>query len=243
MSFLHSIAISNDDRFDLGPTITCHIDSFKRFHPGFRHILWTEEKIKIFLATHYEKRVLEAYEKIIPAAYKADLARLCILFQLGGIYADLSLFFMGKLPLSELSGRENMIFRLNWNPGSVHNALMFSQPQSYLMSICINQAVHNIKNSLYGKTELDPTGPELISNVIKGLNKKEVSILYGDTKCALKNNPLQIFYTLGNNGKETPIAIRNKPVLDSQGISILGAKGFDNQCYSSAWIQRKIYKN
>ena len=243
MTFLHSIAISNNVQFDLGPTIACHIESLKRFHPEYKHILWTEEKIQSFLEKYYDKAILMAYEKIIPAAFKADLARLCILFQLGGIYADLSLFFMGSLPLNELSGKENIIFRLNWNPGSVHNALIFSQPKSYLMSLCINQAVHNINYSFYGKTELDPTGPELISNIIKGLKKKNISILYGDTKCVLNNNPLQLFYTLGNNGRENPIAIRNKPILDCQGISILGAKGFDNQCYSNAWIQRKIYKN
>ena len=40
--------------------------------------------VELFLADHYEPNVLEAYRKLIPYAYRADLARYCIVNKLGG---------------------------------------------------------------------------------------------------------------------------------------------------------------
>ena len=40
--------------------------------------------------------MLDAYDALRPFAFKADLARLCLLFIFGGVYADLSCFFVQK---------------------------------------------------------------------------------------------------------------------------------------------------
>ena len=42
-----------------------------------------------FIKSHFSKRVLYAYDKLIPGAFKADLWRYCIIYINGGIYIDI----------------------------------------------------------------------------------------------------------------------------------------------------------
>ena len=42
-----------------------------------------------FISKYFNKDVLEAYDTLLPGAYKADLWRYCILYKMGGIYMDI----------------------------------------------------------------------------------------------------------------------------------------------------------
>jgi len=55
----------------------------------FKHIFWTEEKIKRFLKKKFESKYLDSFNYYEKPAQKADFARYSILYIYGGIYLDM----------------------------------------------------------------------------------------------------------------------------------------------------------
>ena len=55
---------------------------------GWEHRFYTDDDAIKFLKTHFPQEVLEAYNTLIPTAFKADLFRYCVLFIHGGVYVD-----------------------------------------------------------------------------------------------------------------------------------------------------------
>ena len=89
--FINSIPL---DEQIIPPIVRENIESFKENHPGIQHILFDDRKIRDLLKSNFDKDVLIAYSSLNPYSYKSDLARYCVLFHFGGIYADLSFYFM-----------------------------------------------------------------------------------------------------------------------------------------------------
>ena len=91
---LASILLTSDEdrRASLPPLIAENIRSFQAAHPGIEHRLFDDAAIRSVIAKNFGKEVLKAYNTLRPFAFKADLARLCILHQFGGIYADLACY-------------------------------------------------------------------------------------------------------------------------------------------------------
>jgi hypothetical protein len=243
LHLLHSIAITNRQSYALGSIIEHHINVFKKFHPEAKHILWDHNRIRTLIRHNFEKDVLDAYDQLVPFAYKADLARLCVLYIFGGIYADLSLLFLGSLSSWFTSDIDTALFRLDWNPGSVHNALIYSKPRSDVINGLISQLVANVKLRYYGKSELDPTGPEMISKYICDKGPFLSGLNYENVKLCLPGVPLQLFYVLSEDRVQCPVAIRYKPFLGGAGIKSLGAVGFDAVPYTFAWYNKEVYAN
>lgn len=49
---------------------------------------------------HFPSEVLEAFDILIPGAFKADLFRYCVLFIYGGVYADVDMLLKTKLDMA-----------------------------------------------------------------------------------------------------------------------------------------------
>ena len=73
-----------DHEADKGSYLEACVESVRREFAGIRHVLYDQPMVELFLAEHNEPNVLEAYRKLIPYAYRADLARYCIVNKLGG---------------------------------------------------------------------------------------------------------------------------------------------------------------
>ena len=70
---------------------------------------------------------MKAYEALKPYAYRADLARYCLLHEYGGLYADLSYFFVAPVPMPE---DKAVVFRGNLvsSPWDTSNGIIYAQP-------------------------------------------------------------------------------------------------------------------
>src|SRR4051795_3917802 len=88
------ITSSEDDHGDLPPIIQQNIASLKAQHPGLPHRLFRQDDVIELLEEKFPKEILNSYFALRPFAYRADLARYCILYEFGGLYADLSYFFV-----------------------------------------------------------------------------------------------------------------------------------------------------
>lgn len=64
---------------------------------GWDYRFYLDSDIEAFLSTHFPPEVKEAYDALIPGAFKADLFRYCVLFVYGGVYADVDVILESKL--------------------------------------------------------------------------------------------------------------------------------------------------
>ena len=55
---------------------------------GWEYNFYTDDEAGDFLEKHFPPQVREAYDTLIPGAFKADLFRYCVLLIRGGVYAD-----------------------------------------------------------------------------------------------------------------------------------------------------------
>jgi hypothetical protein len=140
------------------------VESLKKQNPKFEHFLFDDNDCREFIKNNFRKEVLDAYDKLIPGAYKADLWRYCILFINGGIYLDIKIDCVNGFKLIELTENEHFVIdRIN---GAVFNALMSCKKHNPFLLASINQIVENVQNNYYGDSPLHPTGPCLLGNVI-----------------------------------------------------------------------------
>ena len=140
------------------------VEQLKIQNPKFNHYLFDDNDCREFIKTHFKPDVLNAYDRLIPGAYKADLWRLCILFIKGGIYLDIKLACINGFKLIELTEEEHFVKDRPSN--SIYNALMACLPGNIFLFKCIIQIVENVKNNFYGECPLSPTGPKMIGSVI-----------------------------------------------------------------------------
>ena len=71
------------------------IESWKR--SGWEYKFWDDTSAAEFLSLHFPPEVREAYDAILPGAFKADLFRYCVLLIEGGIYADMDVMLETNL--------------------------------------------------------------------------------------------------------------------------------------------------
>jgi len=73
----------------LPPKMAACVEKLTRENPEFEHRLFDDADCRNFIKNNYDSDVLEAYDRLIPGAYKADLWRYCVLYKTGGVYLDI----------------------------------------------------------------------------------------------------------------------------------------------------------
>ena len=63
-------------------------------NPGYELIYFNDQDCREFLIKNFNTEILNAYDSLVPSAYKADLFRYCLLYQSGGIWSDLTQTFI-----------------------------------------------------------------------------------------------------------------------------------------------------
>ena len=145
------------------------VNQLKKQNPEFKHYLFDDMDCRDFIATHFDTSVVDAFDRLIPGAYKADLWRYCVLYIHGGIYLDIKYECKNNFKLIDLMDREHFVLERpdHWTPTSygVYNAVMVCKPKNQILKKCIDRIVENVKNEYYGFNPLYPTGPGLLGDI------------------------------------------------------------------------------
>jgi len=80
------------------PNLSRMAQSFQK--AGWEYRFWSDDDATAFLRVHFPPPVLEAYQALLPGAFKADLFRYCVLLITGGVYADVDIQLESVLDLS-----------------------------------------------------------------------------------------------------------------------------------------------
>lgn len=202
------------------------IYNIKLSNPEFRHFLFDDFESREFIKKHFKRDVLNAYDSLIPGAYKADLWRYCILYIFGGVYIDIKYEMVDKkIRFINLIDKEHYV--LDQNKIGIYNAFMICKPGNESLFKAINLIVQNVKNNFYGSSYLEPTGPRLLSTIIP----------VNDALVDMKHIEIN-----GNNNKKV-IIFNNTIFLKSYvGHTNDREKFAKTLHYSKLWKQKKIYK-
>lgn len=141
------------------------VETLKNTNPEFEYFLFDDEDCENFINEHFNSDVLEAYRKLVPGAFKADLWRYCVLYVHGGIYLDIKYQPFKGFKLIELTESEHYVLDLPESGGGIYNALMVAKPCNPKLLAAINRVVSNVKNEYYGSSSLEPTGPMLLKPI------------------------------------------------------------------------------
>lgn len=201
------------------------INYLKQSNPAFKYYLFDDEDCRIFIKNNFDNDVLNAFNSLIPGAYKADLWRYCVLYKLGGIYIDIKYVPLNGFKLINLTEKEHFV--LDSDKYGIFNALISCLPGNKKLEIAINKIVENVKCKYYGKTALDPTGPRLLGSLFTQEEKDNLDMYH---EIFLTNENKFIFYKNFN-------VFKNYPEYKSE--QLMNEK---TPHYSIMWNKRQIYK-
>lgn len=162
------------------------IDQVRSLNPKYKYYYFTAHDCRVFIQKHYPK-VLEAYDLLLPGAYKADLWRYCVLHKYGGFYMDTRMYPF--LSFDSIVTKETEFMScIDGAPNELYQAILAAVPGSVYLQHAIDECVENIQKRRNRIGDLAITGPRVMGRALnKGLgrplNKNLEDIV--DTKLAL----------------------------------------------------------
>ena len=146
---------------------------------NYAYFLFDDSDCEDFIKKNFDESVYNAYCRIIPGAFKADLWRYCILYVYGGVYVDMdticnrtiddfldeNIEFMTPIDLNNCPyyGKYNLF-----------NCFIASIPRHPILLDCIKRIVHNVENNIVPFSNLDFSGPGILgksTNLFLGLDE------------------------------------------------------------------------
>jgi mannosyltransferase OCH1-like enzyme len=166
------------DKTELPKSVKESIEKLKEQNPEFTHQLFDEKECREFIETHYSRRILDAYDSIVPHAIKADLWRYCYMYKNGGIYLDIKYYGINGFKLILLTDKEYFCKDIVRSLGGIYNAILICKPKNKIMLKCIQQTVKNVEKKYYGPSPLCPTGPLMMKNFFTEKQKKDFELTH-----------------------------------------------------------------
>jgi len=150
------------------------VNYIKQYNQEFTHYLFDDDECRNYIKENFNISVLNAFDSLIPGAYKADLWRYCILYKKGGIYLDIKYVPVNGFKFIALTEKEHFVLDADRN--GIYNALLVCLPGNEKLLKCINKIVENVTNKFYGANSLEPTGPLLLEKYFNKYAKKKLDM-------------------------------------------------------------------
>ena len=223
--------------------------SLKGLNPEYEYKFFNSKERRTFIKNNFNNEVLEAYDILVPNAYKADLFRYCYLYKKGGCYFDFKT--IARVPLREIIKPEDEFLvcvdyersnSLDRHIGTSYlNSVIMTVPENEqllnLINECVNNILHRQDHFLncvqYGCSDiLNITGPTLMFSVLRnGISDKNLR-----------------FKHIIENNDETDY--RNFKIVDIDTRQLLFTKTdnhyfkdnqVNNNHYSKLWERRELF--
>jgi tetratricopeptide (TPR) repeat protein len=148
---------------EVPPDIERFMQSWRRLNPGWEVRLFDDQQAREMLARTMPSAVLAAYRRCAEPAQRADLFRLALLAQHGGVYADADDRCLRPLDEFLPAGAELVLYQEDL--GTLGNNFLAVAPGDLVMLRALQLAVEAINR---GDTDIVwlGTGPGLISRVV-----------------------------------------------------------------------------
>jgi hypothetical protein len=236
---LTQIYISEDSQ-PMGELLEFNAKKARAALPKLNYRIYGDSDIKELISSHFDQEILNTYNRLRPFAYKSDLARYCILHEVGGWYLDIGLSASGaqiNVPNSiSLIAFRDQPYRHTASSFACANGAIYAKAKHSATAKAIELIVENTRNEYYGLTPLCPTGPTLWGRAI-AITGIDNSCIFGDF---LELTPS---YSKKNKAMVLPDGTILAFHKQSGGgdLKALGAKGTNN--YNDFWHNKQAYQN
>ena len=135
---------------ELTPEMNLLTSSWKINNPHYAYFLFNNEERKSFIKNNFDEKIYNAYCKIIPGAFRADLWRYCILYIYGGVIVDLDSLSLNSID-DFLDDKIEFMTAIDLNncptigKYNLTNGIIATIPKHSILLECINKIVFNIK--------------------------------------------------------------------------------------------------
>lgn len=139
----------------------------KEMNPEYEWRYFDNAQCLFFIKEHFPE-YLEAYNTVKPGAFKADIWRLMVLLQNGGIYSDIPHSF--QIPFRKfLKPTDSMLIVLE--PGDrIHNAFFAASKNNPTIRVMLDDVMLKVKKKHYGSDSQDITGPGALLRTMKRIH-------------------------------------------------------------------------
>lgn len=167
---------------ELPPKMIECVEKLKQDNPEFKHHLYDDEDCRTFIKNNFDRKVLNAFDSLIPGAYKADLWRYCILYKKGGIYLDVKFQCENGFKLIEMAkSPENYVLDRPFSSKRMplkHELNLVNIPNYY--DIVYNKIDTNfwknkkigIYNAVMASKPNNPVLKQCIDKIVENVNKQ-----------------------------------------------------------------------
>jgi mannosyltransferase OCH1-like enzyme len=145
------------------------IISFLELNPEYEYYYFNDEQCRTFIKKNFKKETLDAYDLLVPGAYKADLFRYCYLYINGGCYFDCKMILLYPLR-TIIKPDDEYILVKDADHSSIYNAVMLFNKRVENLLDLINHITNNVLNRVFVSNELELTGPKIICNFFNNYN-------------------------------------------------------------------------
>jgi mannosyltransferase OCH1-like enzyme len=174
------------------------IISFIELNPEYTYMYFNDIQSRKFLKENYSDDIINAYDMLVPGAYKSDLFRYCILYFYGGCYFDCKQI-LKKSIRNFLDNNKTVVLCKDIIDKSLFNGVLFTTKKNIIFNKIIKDCVYNISNKK-GTNPFDITGSMFLYKSIKKYINNE--------NLLLKNNKLlNNFIEINNDYKNSNITL------------------------------------
>ena len=213
---------------NLPPKMNENINKIKEENPEFNVYIFDDNDCRNMIEKYFIKEVVDAFDTLIPGAYKADLWRYCVLYLYGGIYQDIKLEPINGFKYQELTDKEYFVRDIKDSHEGIYNAFMICKKNNKILEKAIKQIIQNCKEEYYGTSVWDPTGPLLLKKLFSENELNEIQI------------------NLTNEKENIRVVFNNKEIIkmyngyrDEQTQTL---KDIKTLYYPELWKETRIYK-
>lgn len=201
-------------------------------NPDYEYRYYDDRTRRTYIQQHFDSKVLQAYDKLIPGAYRADLWRYCVIYQDGGVYADIKTGAL--LPLSKIINEDSNVIIVNDHlKGAIYNGFFAAIPKHPALLQCIQIAVDRVLNGEYGEYNLYTTGPIAMGDAfIKYRNDQSLKIT--TYNYYTEDNQLYIKNDLGDR----LVIFRHSSNITEDNMKLITGRPH----YRELWKDRNIYR-
>lgn len=158
---IHKVIIVDEGKLPALPhEMKMTIETFYRMNPGYKVNLFSGNDCVKYIKTHFDDRILKAYEKLKPYSYKCDLMRHLILYNEGGWYTDARMICYKPLDVLKKYNKEFYVcIDTPQQQLCMTTGFIGSIPKHPISKKMIDIILWNIDQMHYGMDCLAPTGP------------------------------------------------------------------------------------
>ena len=193
---------------------------------GWEYRFYNDETARAYIERYYPNRFVEAYDALLPGAFKADLFRLLVLLREGGVYADIDVQLDTDLDsflaadISFFVPRDCPIDRWPDSNYCLWNGFMGSTAGHPILIQAVQDVLHHVRNRL---DYYDLEGALLQNDLGAELWKlRSIPILLLTGPCALGISV--------NKAAQVPNVLRGFPIgwlPEMEGVLLLLADRYD----------------